>query len=61
VAKTFGPGALCLPFFAARGGHVIDDLPEALAEAGFSGRLLDPVGLDSRVPGLIAAALRRGA
>ena len=58
VAKTFGPGALCLPFFAARGGHVIDDLPEALAEAGFTGRLLDPVGLDSRVPGLIAAAFR---
>ena len=57
VAKTFGPGALCLPFFAARGGHVIDDLPEALADAGFTGRLLDPVGLDSRVPGLIAAAL----
>ena len=57
VAKSFGPGALCLPFFAARGGHVIDDLPEALAEAGFTGRLLDPVGLDSRVPGLIAAAL----
>ena len=58
VAKSFGPGALCLPFFAARGGHVIDDLPEALAEAGFTGRLLDPVGLDSRVPGLIAAAFR---
>ena len=61
VARTFGAGALCLPFFAARGGHVIDDLPGALAQAGFSGRLLDPVGLDSRVPGLIAAALRRGA
>ena len=58
IAKTFGAGALCLPFFAARGGHVIDDLPEALAEAGFTGRLLDPVGLDSRVPGLIAAAFR---
>jgi hypothetical protein len=40
---------------------VSDDLPEALAQAGFSGRLLDPVGLDIRVPGLIAAALRRGA
>jgi len=58
VAKTFGAGALCLPFFAARGGHVVDDLPEALAEAGFKGRLLDPVGLDSRVPGLVAAAFR---
>ena len=61
VAKTFGAGALCLPFFAARGGHVSDDLPAALAEAGFSGRLLDPVGADARVPGLIAAALRRAA
>lgn len=61
VAKTFAAGALCLPFFAARGGHVIDDLPGALAQAGFSGRLLDPVGTDARVPGLIAAALRRGA
>ncbi len=58
VAATLGPGALCLPFFAARGGHVTDDLPRALNESGFDGRLLDPVGLDSRVPGLIAAALR---
>ncbi len=58
VAPTM-PDALCLPFFAARGGHVIDDLPEALAEAGFRGPVLPPVGLDPRVPALIAAALRR--
>jgi sirohydrochlorin ferrochelatase len=58
VARDLGPTAVCLPFFAARGGHVIDDLPQALAEAGFAGDLLDPVGLDPRVPGLIAAALR---
>jgi sirohydrochlorin ferrochelatase len=58
VARGLGPDAVCLPFFAARGGHVIDDLPEALDEAGFTGPLLDPVGLDPRVPGLIAAALR---
>ena len=58
VARGLGPTAVCLPFFAARGGHVTDDLPQALAEAGFSGALLDPVGLDPRVPGLIAAALR---
>ena len=57
VARTFGPDAVCLPFFAAKGGHVIDDLPQALAEAGFSGRLLAPVGLDPRVPALIAQAL----
>lgn len=57
VASRMSPGTICLPFFAARGGHVIDDLPEALAEAAFDGKLLDPVGLDARVPGLIAAAL----
>ncbi|QUS36670.1 CbiX/SirB N-terminal domain-containing protein [Falsirhodobacter algicola] len=52
------PEAACLPFFAARGGHVIDDLPEALDAAGFTGPRLDPVGLDPRVPGIIAAALQ---
>ncbi len=58
VAAGLAPGALCLPFFAARGGHVTDDLPEALAQAQFKGRLLDPIGTDPRVPGLIAAALQ---
>lgn len=57
VASNFGKDAVCLPFFAASGGHVIDDLPQALAMGGFSGRLLSPVGLDPRVPGLIARAL----
>jgi sirohydrochlorin ferrochelatase len=61
VAATFAPGALVLPFFAARGGHVIDDIPRALTEAQFDGVLLDPVGLDPRVPGIIAAAIRAGA
>lgn len=58
VARNFGPGAVCLPFFAAKGGHVIEDLPQALAEAGFSGPVLPPIGLDHRVPGLIAQALQ---
>lgn len=56
----FGPNSVCLPFFAAEGGHVTEDIPHALASAGFQGRILPPVGLDHRVPGLIAAALRRG-
>lgn len=58
--KGFGPGSVCLPFFAAEGGHVGQDIPQALAEAGFQGRILNPVGLDPRVPELIAAAIRRG-
>ncbi len=37
---------------------MIDDLPEALGEAGFVGQLLDPVGTDARVPALIARALQ---
>lgn len=58
AAGSLPPGSVCLPFFAARGGHVTADLPRALAEAGFDGPLLDPVGLHPAVPGLIAAALR---
>ena len=57
TAAGFGAGSVCLPFFAAEGGHVTDDLPQALAEAGFGGQLLPPLGLDARVPSLIAAAL----
>jgi hypothetical protein len=53
--------ALCLPFFAQRNQHVLADLPEGLAEAGFTGSLLAPVGEHPSVPELIAAALRRAA
>lgn len=60
IARTM-PDALCLPFFAARGGHVVEDLPTALASAGFRGRVLPPLGLDPRVPALIAAAIRAAA
>jgi sirohydrochlorin ferrochelatase len=60
VSSLTGRGGVCLPFFAAEGGHVSDDIPEALAEAGFTGQILPPVGLDARVPGIIAAAIARG-
>ncbi len=57
----WGPEAVCLPFFAMSGGHVIRDLPEALAKAGFPGRILPALGLDDRIPALIAqAALEAG-
>lgn len=61
TVSGFPKDALCLPFFAAAGGHVTDDLPQALAEAGFAGRILPPLGLDPRVPALIAASLQREA
>jgi sirohydrochlorin ferrochelatase len=60
LASLTGRTGVCLPFFAAEGGHVTDDIPAALAEAGFQGRILPPVGLDARVPGIIAAAIVRG-
>ncbi|MFO1202458.1 MAG: cobalamin biosynthesis protein CbiX [Tabrizicola sp.] len=60
LSRLTGRAGVCLPFFAAGGGHVSDDIPTALAEAGFAGRILPPVGLDARVPGIIAAAIARG-
>ena len=60
VSSLTGRAGVCLPFFAAEGGHVSDDIPRALVGAGFQGRILPPVGLDRRVPGIIAAAIARG-
>jgi sirohydrochlorin ferrochelatase len=59
-ATDHGPGSVCLPYFAAEGGHVSDDLPRALAEAGFQGRVLPALGLDPRLPAVIARAIRAG-
>lgn len=54
VARTMKAGSVCLPFFATRRGHVLDDLPNALEEARFEGRLLDPVGCLSTTPAFVA-------
>lgn len=55
-----GPGALCLPFFAAEGGHVTEDIPAALFQAGFRGDILPALGLHPELPGLIARAIMAG-
>jgi sirohydrochlorin ferrochelatase len=52
-----GDTAICLPYFAADGGHVQHDIPQALQEAGFRGRILPPLGADHRVPLVIAQTL----
>lgn len=41
--------SLCLPFFACEGGHVLEDVPSALAAAGFSGHVLPVLG---NLPGI---------
>ena len=57
-AFDLGPKSICLPYFAAKGGHVTDDIPEALELAQFEGMLLDPLGCAPGAPGVVAAALR---
>ncbi|GMG84662.1 CbiX/SirB N-terminal domain-containing protein [Paralimibaculum aggregatum] len=51
--------AICLPLFAGRAGHVLEDLPEALAEGGFRGPVMAPIGTDPEIPAVIASALDR--
>ncbi len=51
--------ALCLPFFACTGGHVLDDIPQALAEAAFKGRVLPVVGELPQIERHIATILGR--
>lgn len=58
AARLHGPG-LCLPLFAQAAGHVRDDVPRALSEAGFTGLVLAPIGAHPGVPALIARALAR--
>ncbi len=53
--------ALCLPFFAALGGHVKDDVTDALAATDFKGSLLAPIGTFDTIPALIAESLRKAA
>ena len=60
AARDLGP-AICLPFFALHAGHVVDDVPQALAEAGFDGPLLPEIGAHPTVPILIAQAVLRDA
>ncbi len=61
VVFDTGAKTICLPFFAASGGHVTDDIPEALDLADFPGPRLAPIGTHPGVPALIAAALQLAA
>ena len=58
VLRDAGERAVLLPLFVARWGHVEGDIPEAVAEAGFRGVVLDPIGTDAAVPAIIAGAIR---
>lgn len=57
AARLEGP-SLCLPFFALRAGHVMDDVPAALSKAGFAGPRMPPVGEAEAVARMVAASLQ---
>ena len=59
AARNAGPHSICLPFFAATGGHVQDDIPQGLAKAGFAGETFDPIGVAPQIPALVAQAILR--
>lgn len=44
AAAGSGGKSLCLPFFACAGGHVLEDIPQALSEARFTGDTLPVLG-----------------
>ena len=55
------PQSISLPFFAADGGHVQDDIHDALESSGFAGARMSPVGLLPGVKELMARAISRAA
>ncbi|TDK48801.1 sirohydrochlorin chelatase, partial [Antarcticimicrobium luteum] len=57
AARGLPARSLCLPFFAAEGGHYREDVPQALQAAGFTGPLLPPLGQHPQVAALIARTL----
>lgn len=59
AASKAGARAICLPFFACTGGHVLEDIPQELEKAAFQGDTLPVVG---ELPGIqrhIAATLSK--
>lgn len=50
--------AICLCFFALNAGHMLDDMPQALEEAGFTGPVLPSMIDWPQVPQLIANSLQ---
>lgn len=58
AARDLPASTICLPLFATQADHVTDDLPAALARAGFRGITLPPVGLAPQIPAMIARAIK---
>lgn len=57
AAADCGDKAICLPFFACTGGHVLDDIPHALSRARFTGSIMPVISELPQVAQRIAATL----
>ncbi|WP_343032017.1 CbiX/SirB N-terminal domain-containing protein [Roseovarius bejariae] len=57
MAFDLGRQSVCLPFFAAEGGHVLEDVHEALELAQFEGVRLPPIGCAEAAPALVARTI----
>ena len=57
AASGCGEKALCLPFFACTGGHVLEDVPQELARANFAGKVMPVISELPQVEQHIAATL----
>lgn len=57
AAGLAGSPAVCLPLFATRAGHVLNDVPDELDKAGFEGNLLPPIGEHPDVEAMIGRAI----
>ncbi|SDW21007.1 Sirohydrochlorin ferrochelatase [Ruegeria halocynthiae] len=57
AATNCGEQALCLPFFACTGGHVLEDVPQELTRASFSGHVMPVISELPQVERHIAATL----
>ncbi len=57
AATGAGRTAICLPFFACTGGHVLEDVPQELARAGFSGHVMPVISELPQVQQHIATTL----
>ncbi len=51
--------SICLPLFATSAAHVKFDIPKVLNSAGFTGKILPPIGEAREILRLIANAFRR--
>ncbi|WP_170381654.1 CbiX/SirB N-terminal domain-containing protein [Ruegeria atlantica] len=64
AASGLSAQALCLPYFACTGGHVLEDVPQELEAAAFKGQVMPVVGelpqIQQHIATILTRAFQRG-